>query len=99
MKYGTIPELEKKLAGEEELIDSKQKKKTGGSLISDTVSEDDIAEIVAKWTGIPMNNLLEDDMMKLLRLEDELDQRVVTNLFSFALSSNSTAFLTYFNSI
>merc|ERR1711967_102282 len=44
---------------------------------TDTVTEDSIAEIVARWTGIPMNNLLEDDAAKLLRLQDELDARVV----------------------
>jgi len=76
LKYGKLPELQKALKEEEERVDSASKSKKD-SLISDTVSEDSIAEIVAKWTGIPMNNLLEDDAAKLLRLQDELDKRVV----------------------
>merc|ERR1712023_279074 len=76
LKYGKIPELQKALQEEEERVDSSMKSKKD-SLITDTVTEDSIAEIVARWTGIPMNNLLEDDAAKLLRLQDELDARVV----------------------
>merc|ERR1712065_49101 len=72
LKYGKIPELQKALQEEEERVDSSMKSKKD-SLITDTVTEDSIAEIVARWTGIPMNNLLEDDAAKLLRLQDELD--------------------------
>merc|ERR1711991_1162370 len=76
LKYGKIPELQKALQEEEERVDSSMKSKKD-SLITDTVTEDNIAEIVGRWTGIPMNNLLEDDAAKLLRLQDELDARVV----------------------
>lgn len=76
LKYGKLPELQKALTEEEDRVDSTSKSKKD-SLISDTVSEDGIAEIVAKWTGIPMNNLLEDDAVKLLRLQEELEKRVV----------------------
>ena len=68
LKYGNLPELQKQLKQEEELYDSKKGAKTE-SMVSDTVVEDDIAEIVAKWTGIPVNKLLEGDMEKLLRLQ------------------------------
>jgi ATP-dependent Clp protease ATP-binding subunit ClpB len=76
LKYGTIPELTKKLEDEEKTLDAENAGK-GKRMITDTVSEDKIAEIVARWTGIPMNNLLEGDAVKLLRLQDELDARVV----------------------
>merc|ERR1711916_350090 len=76
LKYGKIPELQKALQEEEERVDSSMKSKKD-SLITDTVTEDSIAEIVARWTGIPTSKLLEDDAAKLLRLQDELDARVV----------------------
>jgi len=76
LKYGKIPELQKSLAEEEERVDNSSKNKKT-SMVTDTVTEDNIAEIVGRWTGIPMNNLLEDDAAKLLRLQDELDARVV----------------------
>lgn len=76
LKYGKLPELQKALREEEERVDNSMKSKKD-SMITDTVTEDSIAEIVARWTGIPMNNLLEDDAAKLLRLQDELDARVV----------------------
>ena len=61
---------------EEQLYDDSKKSKTE-SMVSDTVTDDAIAEIVAKWTGIPVSKLLEGDMQKLLRLQSELDKRVV----------------------
>jgi ATP-dependent Clp protease ATP-binding subunit ClpB len=80
LKYGKLPELQKELQAEEELYADKQ----GGEsvakedrLLRDTVSEDDIAGIVATWTGIPVNKLLEGEMEKLLRLQEELDKRVI----------------------
>jgi len=76
LKYGKIPELQKALQEEEERVDNSMRSKKN-SMITDTVTEDSIAEIVARWTGIPMNNLLEDDAAKLLRLQEELDARVV----------------------
>jgi ATP-dependent Clp protease ATP-binding subunit ClpB len=76
LKYGTLPELQKQFATEEQLYDDSKKSKTE-SMVSDTVTDDAIAEIVAKWTGIPVSKLLEGDMQKLLRLQSELDKRVV----------------------
>ncbi len=71
LQYGRIPELEKqlKLAGESE----KQEKK----LLRNRVTEEEIAEVVSKWTGIPVNKMLEGERDKLLRMEDELRKRVV----------------------
>mmetsp|Transcript_15161 Transcript_15161/g.15287 ORF Transcript_15161/g.15287 Transcript_15161/m.15287 type:complete len:943 (-) Transcript_15161:197-3025(-) len=72
LKYGTLPDLQKKLKDEEELYS-----KEGARLVHDTVTEDDIGGIVSSWTGIPISKLLEGEMKKLLRLQEELDQRVV----------------------
>ena len=80
LKYGKLPELQKELEAEEELYANKQGSQTvakGDRLLRDTVSEDDIAGIVATWTGIPVNKLLEGEMEKLLRLQEELDKRVI----------------------
>merc|ERR1711871_977597 len=80
LKYGKLPELLKELEAEEELYANKQGSQTvakGDRLLRDTVSEDDIAGIVATWTGIPVNKLLEGEMEKLLRLQEELDKRVI----------------------
>jgi ATP-dependent Clp protease ATP-binding subunit ClpB len=73
LKYGTLPELERKLKVEEETITSHQ----AGSLIKEEVGEQDIAAVVARWTGIPVTKLLEGEKDKLLHLEDELHKRVV----------------------
>src|SRR5664280_2246034 len=54
-----------------------EKKRSKGSLIQDEVRSEDIAEIVSKWTGIPVSRMLESEKEKLLRLEDELHKRVV----------------------
>ncbi len=71
LQYGRIPELEKKL---ESASGEEQKEFT---LLRNKVSEDEIAEIVSKWTGIPVSKLLEGERDKLLRMEDVLHQRVV----------------------
>lgn len=73
LKYGKLPDLRKQLAEEEELYAKKEK----SSMLRDTVGEDDIANIVSQWTGIPTNKLLEGEMDKLLKLQDMLDSRVV----------------------
>jgi ATP-dependent Clp protease ATP-binding subunit ClpB len=78
LKYGKLPELQKKLAEEEALVDKKTNKAESISpMLRDTVTEDDIALIVASWTGIPISKLLEGEMQKLLKLQSELEKRVV----------------------
>lgn len=74
LKYGQLTSLEKKLQAEEELLSKKQ---GGDRLIKEVVDEEDIAEVVSRWTGIPITKLLEGEVQKLLHLEDELHQRVV----------------------
>ena len=73
LQYGTLAALEKELKEEEA-----QAAATGGRrLIKEEVDEEDIAEVVSRWTGIPVSKLMEGEMQKLLRLEEELHHRVV----------------------
>jgi ATP-dependent Clp protease ATP-binding subunit ClpB len=74
IRYGKITQLEKEIAGLKEQIENKKKK---GALIQEEVRSEDIAEIVSKWTGIPVSRMLESEKEKLLRLEEELHKRVV----------------------
>jgi len=70
LEYGKLAELKKQLAR----LTAKEK---GNRLLREQVTEEDIAEVVAKWTGIPLKNLMESEREKLLRLEDEIHKRVV----------------------
>ena len=74
LKYSVLPELEKKLHEAEE---ASEKKAKGGGMVHDTVTQEEIAGIVARWTGIPVSKLMEGEREKLLRLEDVLHERVV----------------------
>jgi len=69
LSYGRIPELEKALAAAEET--------TENALLREEVTEDDIASVVARWTGIPMEKMLEGERDKLLNMEDVLSRRVI----------------------
>ncbi len=74
LRHGRLPELERRLAGEEERLDSKQ----GGSrLLREEVTAEEITEIVARWTGIPVARLQEGEREKLLRLDEVLAERVI----------------------
>lgn len=78
LKYGTLPDLQRQLKAEEELYENDKSASTSGiRLLRDTVTEDDIALIVSKWTGIPVSKLLQSEMEKLLHLQEELDKRVI----------------------
>ena len=73
IKYGVIPDLEK------QINDLEEKMKTGyeNALLKEEVTENEISEIVSKWTGIPVTKLVEGEREKLLKLEDELHERVI----------------------
>jgi ATP-dependent Clp protease ATP-binding subunit ClpB len=75
LRYGKLTDLQRKLEETEEKLELTQK--TGRSLLREEVTEADIAEIISKWTGIPVSKLVESEMQKLLQLEDELHRRVV----------------------
>jgi ATP-dependent Clp protease ATP-binding subunit ClpB len=74
IQHGRIPELEKRLAKETAELEEIQK---GGRMLKEEVDAEDIAEVVSKWTGVPVSKLLEGEMQKLLQMEDFLRQRVV----------------------
>jgi ATP-dependent Clp protease ATP-binding subunit ClpB len=74
LRYGKLIELERQLAAEEERLTSKQGEKR---LLREVVTEDEIAEIVAAWTGIPVSRLREGERAKLLRLDQILHERVI----------------------
>ncbi|MBW2009461.1 MAG: ATP-dependent chaperone ClpB, partial [Deltaproteobacteria bacterium] len=74
LKHGRLPELEKRLKAEEELLSSKQ---GGERLLREEVTEDEIAEIISRWTGIPVTRLMEGERDKVLRLDQILHQRVI----------------------
>lgn len=71
LKYGKLPELEEKLKREQE------KEKGEGKLIKEEVSEEEIAAVVSKWTGIPVTKLAETEREKLLHLDEILKERVI----------------------
>ncbi|MBE9125694.1 MULTISPECIES: ATP-dependent chaperone ClpB [unclassified Coleofasciculus] len=75
LKYGKLTELQKSLQAAETNLAETQT--SGKSLLREEVTESDIAEIISKWTGIPISKLVESEKEKLLHLEDELHQRVV----------------------
>ncbi|MBC3786305.1 ATP-dependent chaperone ClpB [Spirosoma utsteinense] len=73
IRYGRIPEIEQKLAG---LTNDETKGGSADRMMQEEVTAEDIAEVVAKWTGIPVQKMLQSDREKLLHLEDELGKRV-----------------------
>jgi ATP-dependent Clp protease ATP-binding subunit ClpB len=75
LKYGKLTDLHRQLQAVE--TELSQTQKTGKSLLREEVTEADIAEIISKWTGIPLNKLVESEKEKLLHLEDELHHRVI----------------------
>jgi ATP-dependent Clp protease ATP-binding subunit ClpB len=74
LEYGVIPGLQKQLGAVEARLAADER---GGKMFKEQVDEHDIAEIVARWTGIPVTKLLEGDVQKLLHMEERLHQRIV----------------------
>lgn len=75
IRFGKIPEKEKKLEAKQEELDKIQAE--GGSFLREEVTDEDIGEIISRWTGIPVEKMLESEKEKLLKMEDRLHQRVV----------------------
>ena len=84
LQYGKIPELEKRLA---EAIAAEQKETP--RLVRNQVTEEEIAEVVSKWTGIPVSKMLEGEKDKLLRMEEALSKRVVGQEEAVHIVSNA----------
>ena len=74
LQYGTIPTLEKQLSDEQKHLADLQ---TDGVMLKEEVDEEDVAEVVARWTGIPVSKMLEGEMQKLVTMEDRLRDRVI----------------------
>jgi ATP-dependent Clp protease ATP-binding subunit ClpB len=74
IRYGQIPELERRVADATKHLDELQATQ---KMLKEEVDEEDIAEVVAKWTGVPVSRLMEGEMAKLLRLESVLHERVI----------------------
>ncbi len=74
LRYGRIPELERQFAAAKEELDKLQAE---DSMLKEEVDDTDIAEVVSRWTGIPVSRLMEGEVQKLVRLEEHLHQRVV----------------------
>jgi ATP-dependent Clp protease ATP-binding subunit ClpB len=74
IQYGQIPELERKFAAEQAQLAQIQ---TDGVTLKEEVDEEDVAQVVAKWTGVPVSKMLEGEMHKLLTMEDGLRRRVI----------------------
>jgi ATP-dependent Clp protease ATP-binding subunit ClpB len=74
LKYGKLPALTKQLEAEEKIAEHTQ---SSGSLLRDRVTEEEVAKIICRWTGIPVAKLMEGEREKLLRLDETLHQRVI----------------------
>ncbi len=84
LKFGKLIELDKQLKKEEEIFSEK-----GPRLLKEEIDEEDIAQIVSKWTGIPVTKLLEGEVQKLLHLEEHLHQRVIGQDEAIEVVSNA----------
>lgn len=74
LQYGRIPELEKLIAAEQSRLGELQSE---GVFLKEEVDEEDIAEVVAKWTGVPVSKMLQSEMQKLVAMEENLRKRVI----------------------
>jgi ATP-dependent Clp protease ATP-binding subunit ClpB len=86
LRYGMLPSLEKTLSEENDKLAELQKLKR---MLKEEVDAEDVAEVVAKWTGIPVTRMLESDVERLLHIEDRLRQRVVGQDEALLLVANA----------
>jgi ATP-dependent Clp protease ATP-binding subunit ClpB len=86
LQYGTLPGLEKQLAADNDKLARLQSQQ---KMLKEEVDAEDVAEVVARWTGIPVSRLLEGEMQKLLRVEDRLRERVVGQDEALLLVANA----------
>ncbi|MDA8388883.1 MAG: ATP-dependent chaperone ClpB, partial [Nitrospiraceae bacterium] len=86
LKYGALPSLQKQLDSETRKLAKAQVKR---KMLKEVVDEEDVAQIVSKWTGIPVTRMLETEVQKLLKMEERLRMRVVGQEEAIAAVSNS----------
>jgi ATP-dependent Clp protease ATP-binding subunit ClpB len=87
LRYGDIPELEAKVKEQEARLEELHA--GGGTMLADEVTEEDVAEVVAKWTGIPVSRLMEGEVQKLIQMEERLHDRVIGQDEAIAAVSNA----------
>jgi ATP-dependent Clp protease ATP-binding subunit ClpB len=87
LRYGEIPELERRAKEQESRLTEMQDE--GGSMLTEEVTDTDVAEVVAKWTGIPVSRLMEGEVEKLVKMEERLHERVVGQDEAVAAVSNA----------
>jgi ATP-dependent Clp protease ATP-binding subunit ClpB len=88
LQYGRIPELEKKLKASQSQMEQNGEQKAP-QLVRNSVTEEEIAQVVSKWTGIPVSKMLEGEKEKLLRMEEALEKRVVGQDEAVRIVSNA----------
>ncbi|HVF58005.1 MAG TPA: ATP-dependent chaperone ClpB [Pyrinomonadaceae bacterium] len=86
LQYGRIPELERKFAEEREKLAELQR---DGVMLKEEVDEEDVAQIVSKWTGVPVTKMLEGEMHKLVTMEERLSKRVIGQDEALAAVANA----------
>jgi ATP-dependent Clp protease ATP-binding subunit ClpB len=86
LQYGRLPELERQIKEQETRLAEQQK---GQRMLKEEVDEEDIAEVVGRWTGIPVSRLMEGEIQKLIRMEERLHQRVVGQDEAIAAVANA----------
>jgi ATP-dependent Clp protease ATP-binding subunit ClpB len=75
IKYGRIPSLEKEIKKQEEILTKMQK--AGQRILKEEIGEEDVAKVVAKWTGVPVTKMLESEVKKLSKIEDFLQEKII----------------------
>jgi ATP-dependent Clp protease ATP-binding subunit ClpB len=86
LQYGRLPEIERQIKEQEARLAEQQK---GQRMLKEEVDEEDIAEVVGRWTGIPVSRLMEGEIQKLIRMEERLHQRVVGQDEAIAAVANA----------
>jgi len=86
LRYGQLPQLQRDVDAASAKLAEMQK---GGALLREEVTDEDIAEIVSKWTGVPVTKMLESEIQKLVRMEDRLQQRVIGQEEAITAVSNA----------
>ncbi|HWS90816.1 MAG TPA: ATP-dependent chaperone ClpB [Pyrinomonadaceae bacterium] len=86
IQYGQIPELERQLAAEQQKLAELQSE---GVMLKEEVDEEDVAQVVAKWTGVPVSKMLEGEMQKLVTMEERLRNRVIGQDEALAAVANA----------
>jgi ATP-dependent Clp protease ATP-binding subunit ClpB len=87
LRYGEIPELERAVAEHQARLEEMQA--DGGGMLTEEVTDSDVAEVVAKWTGIPVSKLMEGEVEKLIHMEERLHERIVGQDEAVAAVSNA----------